>query len=95
MNDDVTIVCFRVGTPGLLVVDGASKTTCEDCKKDVWIAPSSRKAREELPRVAGAKVHVFCQICAPKHAAGAQVVPMLKEQAQEIKDTLENQKRRN
>jgi len=80
--DDVTIVCFRVGER-VLVVDGASKTKCEGCAMDVWIAPSSRRIRAENKHA-----RVVCAQCAAKRLVS-------REQLDEIEGTLENRKRRN
>lgn len=90
--DQVVIMCSRVGNPHVLIVDGASKTKCEQCGHDVWIAPSSRKMRIEL------KAKVICEAChplRPKPGEAIDVVPLTKEQIGEIQGTIENQKRRN
>ncbi len=87
--DEILIVCYRTTNPKVLIVDGASKTRCEKCRQDVWIAPSSRKVREKT----GAKV--VCEICVRPDVPVSDVLPISNEQIVEIKDTLENRKRRN
>jgi len=89
--DQVMILCFRTTNPTVLVVDGASKTKCEDCGHDIWIAPTSRRMRQEL------KARVICEVCGKKRVESEKVdmVPMTREQHQEIADTLENRKHRN
>jgi hypothetical protein len=91
MRHEVTIiVCFRTCLRGLLIVDGSSKTACQGCKAEVWISPSSREIQ------AKAKARVLCDLCGRKEITpGSVVAPLLREQAQEIKDTLDNRKRRN
>lgn len=92
MFDQVIILCFRTSNPGVLVVDGASKTRCEKCAHDVWISPYSRKKRQEL------KAKVLCEICGipkPSPDEEIEIAPLHKEQIQEIRDTLENMKNRN
>lgn len=90
--DQVVIVCFRTGNPNVFVVDGASKTKCEQCGHEVWIAPSSRKSRIEL------KARVICQVCQPLRPKPGEIIdiaPLTNEQIGEIQGTIENQKRRN
>lgn len=90
--DEVIILCFRTTNPRVLIVDGASKTKCETCGHDVWIAPSSRRMREKM------KTKVVCDVCEnlkPKPGEVIQIAPISKEQIQEVSDTLDNRKRRN
>jgi len=93
-NDDVVILCFRTTRPDVLIVDGASKTKCETCGHEVWIAPTSRRMRQQM------KAKVVCDVCGraeliPKPGEVTEILPTNKEQIQEIQDTLENRKRRN
>jgi hypothetical protein len=90
--DQVVLLCFRTNNPKIFIVDGASKTKCEQCGHDVWIAPSSRKIRQQH------KAKVVCEVCEPLKPKPGEVVdiaPLSKEQVGEIKDTLENRKHRN
>jgi len=92
--DDVVILCFRTTRRDVLIVDGASKTACETCGKEVWIAPSSRKIRQER------KVRVVCDRCARLEILSRpgevhEILPLSAEQKQEIVDALENRKSRN
>lgn len=91
-HDQVVILCFRAGNPRVLVVDGASKTKCETCGHDVWIAPSSRRMRQEM------KAKIVCEVCQELKAKPGEVIEVLglnNEQKQEISDTIANLKRRN
>lgn len=90
--DQIVIMCFRTGNHLILVVDGASKTHCEQCWHDVWIAPSSRKARVEM------KAKVICEVCDPLKVKPGEIVdvaPIANAQVSEIRDTINSQKRRN
>lgn len=90
--DEVVILCFRTTNPNVLIVDGASKTKCEGCGHDVWIAPSSRRMKEQM------KARVVCEVCEklePKPGEVIEVRALNKEQRQEIADTFKNRKRRN
>lgn len=93
-NDNVVILCNRTTRRDTLIVDGASKTKCETCGHEVWIAPTSRKMRQQM------KVKVVCDVCGhqelmPKPGEVTEIAPISKEQVGEIRDTLENRKRRN
>jgi hypothetical protein len=90
--DEIVILCFRTTNPKVFVVDGASKTKCEQCGHEVWISPFSRKKRQEL------KAKVVCDVCEklkPKPGQVIDIAPINNEQIGEIKDTLENRKNRN
>lgn len=92
--DEVVILCFRTTNPDVLVVDGASKTKCDTCGHEVWIAPTSRRMRQQM------KARIVCELCGrqdlrPKPGEVTEILPINKEQIQEIKDTLENRKHRN
>lgn len=90
--DEVLILCFRTTNPDALVVDGATKTKCESCGHDVWIAPSSRRMKGKM------KARIVCDMCEklkPKPGEVIEVLALNKEQRQEIADTLENRKHRN
>lgn len=91
--EEVIILCFRTDNPKVLIVPGTSKTKCERCQHDVWIAPSSIKIRQEH------KAKVVCDICEtlkPKPGVVEfDVLPLNNEQLDEIKDGLWNKKTRN
>lgn len=87
--DEILIVCYRTTNPKVMVVAGASKTQCEKCSHEVWIAPSSRKVREK------AKAKVLCEICVRPELPKSDIAPITKEQLGEIRETLDNDKRRN
>jgi hypothetical protein len=92
MADDegVVILCFRVGNPRVLIVDGMSKEKCEKCRHDVWIAPSSLKMKEKF------KATVVCDVCQPMRSMPFKdILPLNNEQISEIKDALWNRKTRN
>jgi len=89
MIEASVIICYRTSMR-VFVVDGSSKTQCEECKAEVWIAPSSREIK------AKSNGRVVCDQCGQKYLTpGSVVVPFLQEQLQEINDTLANRKRRN
>jgi hypothetical protein len=90
--DEIVILCFRTTNPKVLVVDGASKTKCEQCGHDVWIAPSSRRMKQQM------KAKVVCEVCEnlkPKPGQVIDIAPINNEQIGEIKDTIKNRKNRN
>lgn len=92
--NDIVILCFRTTNPDVLIVDGASKTKCDTCAHEVWIAPTSRQMRHQT------KARIVCESCGhqelrPKPGEVTEFAPISKEQIQEIKDTLENRKHRN
>lgn len=91
-HDEIVILCFRATNPNVLIVDGASKTECESCGHDVWIAPSSRRIKAQM------KAKIVCDVCEklkPKPGEVIEVLALNNEQRQEIADTLQNRKRRN
>jgi hypothetical protein len=89
--DETTILCNRTTNPKTLIVDGATKTKCETCGHEVWIAPSSKRVLEKM------KARVVCDVCGlrPKPGEVLEVQALNNEQRQEIAETLENRKRRN
>lgn len=90
--DAVIILCFRTDNPRAMIVPGATKTKCEKCQYDVWIAPSSLKIKKEM------KAKVVCSVCQtlkPKPGEAIDVLPLSNEQISEIKDAFWNEKNRN
>lgn len=93
-DEDIVILCFRTTRPDVLIVDGASKAKCETCDHEVWVAPTSRRMMDQR------KVKVVCDVCVRgelklKPGEVTEIQPINREQIQEIRDTLENRKRRN
>jgi len=96
MADDegVIILCYRVGNPKVLVVDGMQKDKCEKCEFEVWIAPSSLNMKAKFK--AKTKVMVMCDVCQPMRSLPFKdILPLNNEQLGEIQDALWNRKNRN
>lgn len=89
-DEGIIILCFRVGNPEVLIVDGMQKVKCVKCQFEVWIAPSSLRMQEKF------KAKVVCDVCEPlRGRPDMAILPLTNDQLSEIKDALWNRKTRN
>lgn len=88
MNEPGAIVCHRVGEI-TNIIPGCDVTTCQACKANIWIAPSSLQLLKEQPHL-----EVFCLKCATekieqyKEAGDEIKVSMARDAVKEVKSFL-------
>lgn len=89
-DNGVFIRCYRTGNPDVLQVPGMEEKPCYKCGFSIWIAPSGIKLVEKW------KAHIVCDICEPlDEDCDLQIIPLNRDQIEEIQDGLWNRKTRN
>jgi len=73
------LICKLISEPGYVVPE-STKERCSQCKRPVWVAPSSRLILDEKPGI-----EIFCQDCVfTEVEPGIYIQKLTQAQLQEI-----------